>query len=171
VFKGNRHRHLRTLVPAAFSLLEMADETILDRMKAVLGMRGWSRRRWSREAGLAEETHVGGLMKRMESDPDRLAGDINTYTKLADAAHVSLDWLLLGRGTPNGMTIEVTDDPKYPTRARVIAAAHWTGIFGEAAIRAALAHNEPATDPGAEFWLRFLQLHNVEPGSAGHGRK
>lgn len=148
----------------------MRGETVLDRMHAVLKMRGWSRREWARRAGLAEETHVGGLMLRMKEDPNRLAGDIETYTKLAEAASVSLDWLLLGRGTPNGMTVDVADDPKYPSRARILAIAHWAG-FGEATIRAALAHNDPPTDPGPTYWLQFLHLKQLELGSGQVGEK
>lgn len=142
----------------------MASRPVLERMTEVLSMHRWSRREWARRAGLAEESHVGTLMRRMEDDPEgRLAGDIETYTRLAAAAHVSLDWLLLGRGTPHGLIVEVAEDPRYPSRARVLAVAHWGGI-SEAAIRATLAHNEPETDPGAAFWMQFLALKALELG-------
>lgn len=136
-------------------------KTLVERMQFVLDANDWSAREWARRAKLAEESHVGILMRRMAKQPDRLAGDIETYAKLAAAASVSLDWLVLGRGTPNGLVVEIADDPRYPSRARVAAAAHWLG-FGEAVIRAVLTHNEPAIDPGYDYWLRLLQLKQIE---------
>jgi transcriptional regulator with XRE-family HTH domain len=143
--------------------------TLLERMHFVLKSKGWSGREWARRAGLSEENHVNALMLRMKNDAEgRLAGDIETYAKLAKAAGVSLDWLVLGRGVPVGDAIEVSDDPRYPSRARVVVVAYWLG-FPEAVIRAVLDHDAPSVDPGPDYWLRLLQLKQAElaaPGAA-----
>ncbi len=137
-------------------------ETVLDRMEIVLTATGWSKRHWAERAGLAESGHVGGLMRRMKLNPDRLAGDITTYAKLAAAAGVSLDWLVLGRGTPNGIAAAVEEDSKYPSRARVVVAARLLGRYSDEVISAILAHNDPSSDPGIEFWVALLDLKRAE---------
>lgn len=131
-------------------------------MEIVLSTRGWSKRHWAELAGLAESGHVGGLMRRMKKDPSRLAGDITTYAKLAQAAGVSLDWLVLGRGEPFGLAPFTPDDAKYPSRARVIAAARLLGRYTDEVIGAVLAHDDPAVDPGVEYWMSLLDLKRAE---------
>lgn len=141
--------------------------TLLERMQFVLDSKGWSGREWARQAGLSEENHVNNLMLRMRKDTEgRLAGDIETYAKLAKAASVSLDWLILGRGAPTGDALEISDDPKYPSRARVVVVAYWLG-FSEAIIRAVLDHDGPDVDPGPDYWLRLLQLKQAELSAPG----
>lgn len=154
------HQHAR-LVTSSFVL------TLLERMQFVLDSKGWSGREWARQAGLSEENHVNNLMLRMRKDTEgRLAGDIETYAKLAKAAGVSLDWLVLGRGVPVGDALEISDDPKYPSRARVVVVAYWLG-FPEPVIRAVLDHDAPSVDPGPDYWLRLLQLKQAELAAPG----
>lgn len=131
-------------------------------MELVLSTKKWSKRHWAELAGLAESGHVGGLMRRMKKDPLRLAGDITTYAKLADAAGVSLDWLVLGRGTPEGLAVSTPEDPRYPSRARVIVAARLLGRYSDEVIAAVLAHDAPASDPGVEYWMSLLDLKRAE---------
>lgn len=135
---------------------------MLDRMETVLTTRRWSKRKWAELAGLAEPGHVGGLMRRMKKDPHRLAGDISTYAKLAEAAGVSLDWLVLGRGLPEGLATLVQEDARYPSRARVIVAARLIGRYSDEVIDAVLAHNDPAVDPGVDYWMSLLDLKRAE---------
>jgi hypothetical protein len=139
-------------------------ETVIDRMKIVMNLRGWSEREWARRAGLKEESNVNKIITRMASDPTRLAGDIDTFAKLARAAKVSLDWLALGTGNPvaDAMTF---DDGKYPTRSRVALAAFLMG-FPRTAIEAVLARDDLDVDPGWEYWLRLLQLKQAELAAA-----
>jgi hypothetical protein len=146
--------------------------SLLERMQECLDSHGWTASEWARRAGLRERTHVSTLMRRLrEGDSDRLVGDIETFAKLAEAAGWSLDYLVLGRGSPYAMTVEVRDDPRYPSRARVLVAAHWLG-FSEAAIRSLLEHN-PETDPGADYWLRLLQAEQLKlpPAASKKARK
>lgn len=132
-------------------------------METVLKLRGWSGREWARRAELAEESHVTTLMRRMREQPDRLAGDVETYTKLAAAAGVSLDWLLLGRGVPGAPAAIVPDDARYPTRPGVLVMAHWLGI-PKPVIEAVANHEGPERDPGVFYWLALLNLKHSEVG-------
>lgn len=141
-------------------------ETVIDRMKIVMDLRGWSQREWCRRAGITEESNVNKLIKRMKDDPSRVAGDMNTFAKLASAAGVSLDWLVLGVGDPMPDTVEFESDDQYPTRPRVLLGAYIMG-FPRAAIDAVLAHDEPLTDPGLEYWVRLLQLEQAKLAALG----
>jgi hypothetical protein len=135
-------------------------ETLADRMEEVLAKKGWSAREWARRANLREEKHVSSLIDRSRKNPERLAGDINTFAKLADAAGVSLDWLALGRGARSGSAM-LTDDAKYPSRGPVLALATMLN-FPEPAINAVREHDEPTTDPGADYWFRLLELKRTQ---------
>lgn len=130
-------------------------------MDFVMQMRGWNMSQWANEAGLRERTNVRNLMQRMKKHPERIAGDINTFAKLADAAKVTVDWLALGRGSPFAVSLEVPDDPRYPSRPGVLAVGHWLG-FPKAAIEAVAAHEEPQGDPGTQFWFELLQLKRTQ---------
>jgi hypothetical protein len=152
--------------------LKSESMSLLERMQECLDSHGWTAREWARRAGLREPTHVSTIMRRLrEGDSDRLVGDIETFAKLAEAAGWSLDYLVLGRGSPHALTVEVRDDPRYPSRARVLVAAHWLG-FSEAAVRALLEHN-PESDPGTDYWLRVLQTEQLKlpPSPAKKARK
>jgi alkanesulfonate monooxygenase SsuD/methylene tetrahydromethanopterin reductase-like flavin-dependent oxidoreductase (luciferase family) len=152
--------------------LKSESMSLLERMQECLDTHGWTAREWARRAGLREPTHVSTIMRRLrEGDSDRLVGDIETFAKLAEAAGWSLDYLILGRGSPHALTVEVRDDPRYPSRARVLVAAHWLG-FSEAAIRALLEHN-PESDPGTDYWLRVLQTEQLKlpPAAPKKARK
>jgi len=136
-------------------------ETVVDRMRLVMKLKGWSESDWARAAELKERSNVNKLLVRMAKDPTRLAGDVNTFAKLANAAGVSLDWLALGVGVPTPDVVSFAKDPHYPTRARVLIGAFLMG-FDRQILDAVLAHNEPAADPGWEYWLRLLQLKEAE---------
>jgi transcriptional regulator with XRE-family HTH domain len=140
--------------------------SLLQRMKDVMKARGWSEREWARRAGLKEEANVNQIIRALRNDPDpeKVAGSAELFVKLAKAANVSLDWLLGGRGSPYSFTVDVHDDPRYPSRARVIGVAHLLG-FSEGAIRALLEH-APDRDPGPDYWLRVLQAEQVKAAAA-----
>jgi hypothetical protein len=129
-------------------------------MEQVLAKKGWSAREWARRAKLREEKHVSSLIDRARKNPERLAGDINTFAKLAEAAGVSLDWLALGRGAESGGPL-LSDDPKYRSRGTVLVLATMLN-FPEDAIAAVREHNGPPTDPGPEYWFRLLELKRAE---------
>lgn len=135
--------------------------SLLERMQEVMRVRKWSEREWARRAGLKEEANVNQIVRALKKDPDpeKVAGSADLFVKLARAANVSLDWLLGGRGSPYSFTVDVHDDPRYPSRARVIGVAHLLG-FSEAAIRAVSEH-APDRDPGADYWLRILQAEQA----------
>lgn len=136
--------------------------SLLERMREVMRMRQWSEREWARRAGLKEEANVNQIMRalRKDADAEKIAGTAAVWVALARAAGVSLDWLLTGRGSPHSFTVDVHDDPRYPSRARVIGVAHLLG-FSEAAISALLDHT-PERDPGPDYWLRLLQAEQVK---------
>lgn len=136
-------------------------DTVIERMQFVMDLKGWSQREWCRQASIIEESNVNKLIKRMREDPSRVAGDINTFAKLASAAGVSLDWLVLGVGTPTSSTMEFSSDDRYPTRPRVLLGAFIMG-FPREAIDAVLAHDGPAVDPGWEYWVRMLQVEQTK---------
>lgn len=136
-------------------------DTVISRMRLVMDLRGWSEREWCRQAGVKEESNVNKLIKRMSEDPTKVAGDANTFAKLAKGAGVSLDWLLLGIGAPTPESIDFTTHDHYPTRPRVLLGAFIMG-FPRAAIDAVLAHNGPESDPGWEYWVRLLQVEQTK---------
>ncbi len=130
-------------------------KTIAERMRWLLKIKGWTEREWARQAGLKEASNVNKLLRRAEERPDRIPGDANTFVELARAAGASLDWLTLGRGAPFVDSLNVPDDPKYPTRPSVIAAGHLMG-YPQAAIQAVIAFDAGPTDPGQDYWLHLL---------------
>lgn len=135
-------------------------KTPLERIRWVMKDKGWSERKWATEAKLKEPSNLNKLIKRLKERPDEVPGDIKTFVKLADAAGVSLDWLLLGRGQPyTGPSI--ADDPKYPTRAIVVAAGRMMD-FPQAAIEALLAFDAGPDDPGRDYWFRLLDGKRTE---------
>ncbi len=134
--------------------------TLLERMKEVLANNRWTGREWARRAELGEENHVNLLMRALRNGRER-PGDMETWAKLASSAGVSLDWLVLGRGTPHAMQVEIIEDGRYPSRPRVLAVAHWIG-FPDAAIRAVSRHiPDGDDDPGPDYWLRLLQTEQA----------
>lgn len=136
-------------------------ETILDRMKWVMKLRGWSEREWARQAKLREETNVNKLLKQLRDKPDELVGDAKTFAKLADAAGVTMDWLALGRGVPLAADFVVGDDARYPSRPAVALAGFLMG-FPQGAIDAVLAHELSGPDPGPDYWLQLLLLERAK---------
>lgn len=136
-------------------------DTVISRMRLIMELKGWSEREWCRLAGIKEESNLNKLIKRMSEDPTTISGDAKTFAKLAKAAGISLDWLLLGVGVPTPESIDFTTDDHYPTRPRVLLGAFIIG-FPRAAIDAALVHNEPESDPGWDYWVRFLQVEQAK---------
>lgn len=119
--------------------------------------RGWSARRWSIEAKLGDTSHLSGLMRKMRRDgPDIIVGGLDTWAALAEAAGVSLDWLVHGRGDPWGAVGGQLDFPiptdRYPTRALALAVGHLFR-FSEATLAEVAAIDDFDRDPGAEYWL------------------
>lgn len=120
-----------------------------ERMQRVLEEKGWSQRRWAREAGIAE-THVRLIMERLRNEPERPTVELWVVARLADVAGYSLDWLAYGRGSPQAAEYE--DDPVYPSRAHAIAACRAMGL-PQAAIDRLRAIAGLPMDPGVEFWM------------------
>lgn len=136
-------------------------DTVISRMRFIMELNDWSEREWCRRAEIKEPSNVNKLLRRMSEDPSRVSGDAKTFAKLAKAAGVSLDWLLLGVGTPTPESINFSGDGLYPTRPRVLLGAYVMG-FPRAAIDAVLAHNELESDPGWEYWVRLLQVEQAK---------
>jgi hypothetical protein len=142
--------------------------SLLKRMQDVMKWKGWSAREWARQSSLKEEANVSQIMRALakSDDPEKVFGTGAFWVALSRSAGVSLDWLLTGRGSPYSFTVEVHDDPRYPSRARVIGVAHLLG-FHEAAIQALLSQ-APERDPGPDYWLRLLQAEQLKiSASAG----
>lgn len=131
-----------------------------ERMLQVLDWKHWSDRQWAREAKLSEETHVTQIIRRLTKNPD--AGvDARTLEKLAIAAKVSLDWLVLGHGTP-----EIFIDADYPSRGPAVTAARTLG-YSERAISEVLAMTGFPGDPGVDFWMAQLQAAHLRHDTPG----
>lgn len=136
-------------------------ETLLDRIRLVMQMKGWNESQWAKLAELKERSNVNKLIKRLEANPGEIVGDLKTFAKLAKAAGVSLDWLVLGRGSADLVTFTVVDDPKYPTRPNVIFAGYILRM-PQAAIDAVQAVDAGPTDPGRDYWLHLLLAKRAE---------
>lgn len=133
-----------------------------ERMSEVLKAKGWSQRRWAREAGITQ-THTRLIIERSKADPENPSVEVWIIARLADAAGVSLDWLVSGRGTMRGSP-QVEPDPQYPSRAAVVAACHALGL-PESAVSRIQGITGLAVDPGEEFWL--AQAFAARAGVAG----
>lgn len=131
-----------------------AVETALQRMQRVMEMHGWSESKWAEKAELKERSNLNKIIKRMR-ETGEVSGDMKTFVRLADAAGVSLDWLLLGRGLPVPASLGVIDDGKYPTRPAVLFVGQLLG-FPQEVIDFLKAFDAGADDPGADFWLQLL---------------
>jgi hypothetical protein len=129
-------------------------ETPLDRMRWVMKARGWNESQWAKAAQLKERSNVNKILKRIE-DTGEISGDMRTFVKLAAAAEVSLDWLLLGRGAPQVASLSLPDDPKYPARMGVLLAGFFLGVSKEV-LDAVVAFDPGPADPGTDFWLQLL---------------
>ncbi len=113
---------------------------------------------WARRAGLKERTHISRLIARLAADPGASA-DSSTMAAIADAADVSLDWLLLGRGAFEPPA--PTPDHRYGSREAVVLGARMYGAFPEASIRFIESINHFDHDPGAAYWLGQLVAHST----------
>lgn len=131
---------------------------LLERIETILENKGWSAREWCRRAGLKEISHLTSLMGRLRENPEATM-DLRTAAKLADAAHVSLDWLALGRGSPEGAVVLAEPDPRYPSRGVAVAAARIFG-YGLDAIARVQSVDSFAQDPGKEYWLAALRAEH-----------
>ena len=78
----------------------------------MLGRTGWSQRELSRRAGIAD-THVGTILRKLAIDPN-YSVETKTLRKLAEAAGVSVSWLLTGEGEPEATlaTVDRDEDPE-----------------------------------------------------------
>lgn len=131
-------------------------QALLTRMEEIMERLGWSKRHWAIVAGLSEASHVSTLMRNLRKDSrGRRYGDLHTWALLVEAAGVSLDYLVFGRGDPHGLGFEIPSGDKYPSRAIVLGVAHALG-FSEATISEVAALEGPAVDPGREYWLGEL---------------
>lgn len=68
-------------------------KTIADRIRLTLAATGWSQRELARRAGLKSESNIQQIIKTEGMH-------VWTLIAVADAANVSLTWLLTGRGRP-----------------------------------------------------------------------
>jgi len=117
----------------------------------VLELRKWSPGKWSGLAGLSRDHVRQVLLKEQESIETR------TLIALAKAAGVSVEWLATGSGDPlSSINLRISDDSKYPSRAKAIAAARLLEL-DERAISAVLEVSDLSSDPGAEYWLSMIR--------------
>lgn len=148
--------------------------TLLERIESVLKDKGWSASEWARRAKLSERSHVNTIIQRLRANPAAKT-DGQTLAKLAEAADVSLDWLVLGRGTKDGAFVRIDPDPRYPSRAIAVVAATLAGWRSDA-IEKVRAMDGFAADPGVQTWLGLIQaehegLRLLPPGPAEDRRK
>jgi transcriptional regulator with XRE-family HTH domain len=102
-----------TSVCGADTLRVVAPEsTITDRIREVMGLRGWSAAELNRRAGLSSPTHVSMILARGAGS--RTSGEV--LSKIAAAAGVRAHWLLTGEGPRDIEAPEASDDPKMQGR-------------------------------------------------------
>lgn len=131
------------------TITDVAGKDIAERMQQIMDWNQWSAREWARQAGLPE-SHLNTIIMRLRGDGK--GTNVTTLAKLAEAANVSLDWLWAGRGSPSG-PITNTQDPRYPSRGRVIAALRFLGEdVPRGVIDALLAEAGFIDDPGVQYW-------------------
>jgi len=123
-------------------------------MQEVMRLRGWNQSQWAKAAELKERSNVNKIIKRIKKTGE-VSGDMKTFVKLADAAKVSLDWLLLGRGQPVPAGFDVPEDGKYPARPGIVFVGQILG-FPQEALDFVLAFDAGPCDPGTDYWLQLL---------------
>lgn len=129
--------------------------TLAERLTQVMEMRGLNPSSWAAKANLPRAT------VRLAIKTGRESMELKTLVALAEAANVSLAWLATGSGSPQGVSLNVPHDTKYPTRALAVAAGHLVGC-SERAIQAVLSVDDVELDPGALYWLALLQAKQLE---------
>lgn len=86
-------------------------DTIGKRLRHARERRGFRSRELAREAGLASESHVSLI------EGGRPVDSIDVISKLADALHVSMDWLVNGGEMPDFsliVPVELQNDDGTP---------------------------------------------------------
>ncbi len=89
-----------------------------ERVEYICALRGWSLNKLGEAAGLAS-----GVMSRLARRDKNTAGAPDTLMRVADAAHVSVLWLMLGRGP-----IEVVEPGEGTLRGH----PDWPAVLAEA---------------------------------------
>ena len=147
---------LDTLVPSAkppqFPIMSLEE-----RLRWVMGQRGWTMSGWCIAAGLSERTTLDKYFRRIKKRPDA-SMTIAVLVPLAKAAGVSVDWLATGEGTPVPTPTQ-EPDARYPTRAQAIQAAR-VFLYEPEAIERVRLRDDFTRDPGLDYWLALLRAEN-----------
>lgn len=143
--------------------LKHDDETLPERLELILEKRGWSARKLSQLAGLKAETHVSSLINQGHTP------NIDTAKAIAQAASVSLEWLLTGRGNmelPPKQYVERLE--RYPTRALAIQVGRAQGLPESVLAEVASISLDSDDDPGIDYWT--AQVTIAKSGKRSMGR-
>jgi transcriptional regulator with XRE-family HTH domain len=90
---------------------------LAERLQEILKARKLSARQLGRLAGMRTPSQLANTMSRLENDPD--AVELKTLRRIADAAGVNWEWLLIGKGPRDTETVTVLDDP-FPERTAAL---------------------------------------------------
>ena len=130
---------------------------LADRIREIIEARGLKSERALSELAGMNPTQVSNTLKRLEDNPD--AVELKTLRKIADAAGVRWDWLLVGTG-PRDLDAVVEYDDRYSNRAATIelyrAEAHPKAIE---ALRGYAFHGE---DPSRKQWTEWLWAEDAK---------
>lgn len=120
--------------------------TLLERLTAIVKLRGISQRELSKRAGL-NPNHVGTLLSRLRKNPD---GDIerDTLAALARGGGVSLEWLAEGRDSLD--SAEPTAHPNLAATIGPLGGERRLSAEGAAIVLAMGAHTP--LDLAPETW-------------------
>ncbi len=137
--------------------------TIEDRMLYLLECNGWSEREWARRARqIKEPAQVNKVLLAVRMAPTRPTVETWVFMALADAAQVTLDWLLFGYGP---MYRDQSQGDPYPSRAAAINSARLKGKIPTEVIATVAAERGHKADPGSEYWLTRLSALTSEHGA------
>lgn len=133
-------------------------ETLADRIRHVLEARRWSQRELARRASIAE-THVNTLLRKLDRDPSASV-ESKTLQKIAQAAGVSMQWLLTGEGPG------VADEPASESESDLPPSGVPTTLGGFAGYREVEATARKLA-PEVPEWA-WLIARNANPLSIGN---
>lgn len=135
-------------------------DTLLSRIEWVIAQgRVASGRAWAMSAGLSP-SYIGTLLTRLRASPDADARR-EEIGKLANAAGVSVEWLVTGVGSPDGERVTERDE-RYPSRAAAARFARDAGLDEKAIALVLKERLDADTDPGAMWWLEEIKRKHAE---------
>jgi hypothetical protein len=149
---ASKHRHgapSEKPLPKPKTAAELA---LIERMSWILKDLDCPMRELARRAHLPAESHIGTILRSGTAK-------LPTLLAIAAGAHVTEDWLILGRGEPRGPTER---SARYPELVQEVGKAE-SVIFPTVALalepqseQRFFAENRPLTKDGVKQWLADL---------------